>query len=59
MTAFQRYRREVAQKAIIIPMVIATVITILFSAALPFIENALPNAQRDAQSQVQEVENEQ
>ena len=63
MTAFERYRKEVVKKSIVIPIAVALVVSILYLAALPFIETLLPNASRDGQTaptaQVQEVEDEQ
>ena len=64
MTAFQRYKKYVLQKSIIISVSIGVAIAVIFALLLPVIEKTIPNADTAEEVTsvtvaVQEVENEQ
>lgn len=54
MTNLQKYRKNLLVKAVIIPLAVTAVITGLFFAFLPAVEQRLPNAQQYAQQSLQQ-----
>ncbi|MBR2133594.1 MAG: hypothetical protein IJ851_02675 [Eubacterium sp.] len=57
MTAFQRYKRYVLRRSIVISVAVAVTISLIFAIMLPTIEKQLPNADSNATA-VTEVTNE-
>ncbi len=57
MTAFQRYKRYVLRRSIVISVAVAVTISLIFAIMLPTIEKQLPNADSNAAA-VTEVTNE-
>lgn len=47
MTAFQRYKKYVLTKSVVISVSVALAVSLIFAALLPVIEKQLPNADTD------------